>query len=51
MSSFAEHQDGITCPGTLVWVHDHGVYLMPSGLPHLEDPNRPGSSLAVYAHG
>ncbi|OKI45724.1 DUF3085 domain-containing protein [Micromonospora sp. CB01531] len=49
--SFTEHQDGITCPGALVWVHDHGVYLISSGLPHLEDPNRPDSSLVVYAHG
>ncbi|MEW2332156.1 DUF3085 domain-containing protein [Micromonospora chersina] len=34
-----------------MWVHDPGVYLMSSGLPHLEDPNRPGSSLVVYARG
>ncbi|MFC0030141.1 hypothetical protein ACFFMM_11485 [Micromonospora chaiyaphumensis] len=51
MTSFAEHQDGITCPSALVWVHDHGVYLMSSGLPRREDPNRPGSSPVVYAHG
>ncbi|MFI2651798.1 DUF3085 domain-containing protein [Micromonospora fulviviridis] len=49
--SFTEHEDGIACPGALVWVHDHGVYLMSSGLPRLEDPNRPGSSLVVYADG
>ncbi|MGW3607805.1 DUF3085 domain-containing protein [Micromonospora sp. NPDC005161] len=49
--SLTEHEDDLTCPGALVWVHDHGVYLMSSGLPRLEDPNRPDSSLVVYAHG
>lgn len=49
--SFTEHADGNACPGALVWVHDHGVYLMSSGLPRLDDPHRPGSSLVVYAHG
>ncbi|MBM0260110.1 DUF3085 domain-containing protein [Micromonospora sp. 4G55] len=49
--SFTEHEDGIACPGALVWVHDQGVYLMSSGLPRLRDPNRPDSSLIVYAHG
>ncbi len=49
--SYTEHQDGITCPGALVWVHDHGVYLMSSGLPGLKDPNRPETNLVVHAHG
>ncbi|MDZ5447257.1 DUF3085 domain-containing protein [Micromonospora sp. 4G57] len=49
--SFTEHDDGIACPGALVWVHDHGVYLMSSGLPGLGDPDRPGSSVVVYADG
>ncbi|MFG3302926.1 DUF3085 domain-containing protein [Micromonospora chersina] len=49
--SFTEHEVGIACPGALVWVQDHGVYLMSSGLPRIEVPNRPGSSLVVYARG
>ncbi|WP_346535521.1 DUF3085 domain-containing protein [Micromonospora sp. DPT] len=49
--SFTENEDGIVCPGALVWVHDQGVYLMSSGLPRLDDPDRPDSSLVVYADG
>ncbi|MEV0811207.1 DUF3085 domain-containing protein [Micromonospora sp. NPDC050200] len=49
--SFTEHEDGVACPGALVWVHDHGTYLMSSGLPRLDDPHRPDSSLVVYAYG
>jgi hypothetical protein len=49
--SFTEHDDSVSCPGALVWVHDHGVYLMSSGLPRLTEPNKPDSSLVVYARG
>jgi hypothetical protein len=30
-------------------VHDHGVYLMSSGIPHLEREDKPESSKVVYA--
>ncbi len=49
--TFTEREDGTACPGALVWVHDHGVYLMSSGLPGLKDPNRPEANHIVYAHG
>ncbi|MFG1952465.1 DUF3085 domain-containing protein [Micromonospora sp. NPDC048830] len=49
--TYTEREEGPACPGALVWVHDQGVYLMSSGLPRLPDPNRPESSLVVYAHG
>lgn len=49
--SLTEHHDGVTCPGALVRGHDHGVYLMSSGLPALPDQTRPDRSLVVYAHG
>ncbi|MET7949031.1 DUF3085 domain-containing protein [Micromonospora sp. NPDC005324] len=49
--SYTETEDGIACPGALVWVHDEGVYLMSSGLPRLHDPDRPDSNLLVYADG
>ncbi|MDG4834160.1 DUF3085 domain-containing protein [Solwaraspora sp. WMMD1047] len=49
--SYTEHTDGIACPGALVWVHDHGVYLMSSGLPQLRDPDDPNRNLIVYADG
>ncbi|MEV0133688.1 DUF3085 domain-containing protein [Dactylosporangium sp. NPDC050688] len=51
--SFTEHEDGITCPGALVWVADAGVYLMSGGEPGLRvDPADPHSSYeVVYADG
>ncbi|RKN46166.1 DUF3085 domain-containing protein [Micromonospora endolithica] len=49
--TFTEREDGTPCPGALEWVHDHGVYLMSSGLPRLTDPSRPDANLIVYAHG
>ncbi|WP_433388651.1 DUF3085 domain-containing protein [Micromonospora sp. KLBMP9576] len=49
--TFTEREDGTLCPGALEWVHDHGVYLMSSGLPRLADPNRSEANLIVYAHG
>lgn len=35
----------------LFLVHDHGVYLMSAGIPHLERPDKPESSKVVYAEG
>jgi hypothetical protein len=49
--SFTEVEDGITCTGALIWVHDQGIYLMSGGLPRLLDPANPESSLIVYAEG
>jgi hypothetical protein len=49
--TFTERTDGIACLGALEWVHDHGVYLMSSGLPRLRDPGDPDSNLIVYADG
>jgi hypothetical protein len=43
---------GVT-PGPGLWlVHDAGIYLMSNGMnPHLPNPNRPESSLVIYAKG
>ncbi|MFG2058564.1 DUF3085 domain-containing protein [Micromonospora sp. NPDC048930] len=49
--TFTERDEQTPCRGALEWVHDHGVYLMSSGLPRLTDPNRPEANLVVYAHG
>ena len=50
--SFTEDQDGLTCPGALVWAADTGTYLMSSGNPPLlADPDDPTSSIVVHAHG
>ncbi|MEV0003496.1 DUF3085 domain-containing protein [Micromonospora sp. NPDC050980] len=50
-ASLTEKEAGVPCPGALEWVHDDGVYLMSNGLPRLTNPNRPGYSLTVHAHG
>jgi hypothetical protein len=37
-------------PEPALWlVHDQGVYLMSSGIPHLERPDKPEASKVVYA--
>lgn len=35
----------------LSFVHDQGLYLMSTGIPHLEHPDKPESSKVVYAVG
>lgn len=35
----------------LAFVHDDGLYLMSTGIPHLERPDKPEASKVVYAEG
>jgi diguanylate cyclase (GGDEF)-like protein len=50
--SYTEHEEGVTCPGALVWVADDGTYLMSGGRPPLlADPDNPTSNVVVHAHG
>jgi len=48
--SFSERQEHTTCPGGLVWVGDHGIYLISTGRPAI--PSDDGApNLVAYAHG
>jgi hypothetical protein len=50
--SLSEHDEGVACPGALVWVADDGTYLMSGGNPPLlSDPDDPTSNVVVHAHG
>lgn len=47
--SYSEDTDGVACPGALVFVKDHGVYLMSSGRPGPRHAH--GGHHVVFAHG
>ncbi len=47
--SYSETTDGVTCPGALVFVKDHGVYLMSSGRPGPRHDH--GGHHVAFAHG